>query len=147
MGDALKSLIFIKKVIVPKEIFFFIVSYCHGKAFLWKNLSGKFLRTQMSGWKHSVFNSCWIKTNLTGWRLLAGHNYIFKFILFNFFRLNWVEYLFRCNTGTLRKQNFLSHLVPYCDQLKACSRNIYGQSYSSVQWKKHRGSSPRTFLS
>ena len=46
--------------------------------------------------------------NQSGW-LTTSHiaQLHFSFLLFTFFRLNWVGYLFHCNTGKLRKQSFL----------------------------------------
>ena len=55
----------------------------------------------------SCSNSYSIKTNTAGRQLLNVHNYTFKFPPIYFFRLNWVGYLFHCNTGTFRKQSFL----------------------------------------
>ena len=109
---------FHKKSWCANRNFLFILSYCHGNAFLWKNLSWKSLQIAIfpiAQWKNSVFrielNLYWIKINLAGWQLLTKDNSTFTFSPFYFYRVNWVGCLFHCNTGTLRKQSFLYHDV------------------------------------
>ena len=53
------KIIFVKKSQCTKRNFYFILSNCHGNAFLWKNLSGRSLWIVISlikRWRHSVFS-------------------------------------------------------------------------------------------